>query len=171
MNTKLTVGIVGLLASIVAANALTAHFGLVTWLGLTATAGTWAAGFAFVARDTIQDAGGKRWVIAVILVGAALSAFLSPRLALASGVAFLLSELADFTVYTPLRERHRTGAAILSNTVGAIVDTVVFLSLAGFPLAGTATQVIVKVGVTTVFVFAVRGVIALRSQSMLAQRA
>lgn len=171
MNTKLAAGVIGLLASIVAANALTAHFGLVTWLGLTATAGTWVAGFAFVARDTIQDAGGKRWVIAVILVGAGLSAILSPRLALASGIAFLLSELADFTVYTPLRKRNRTGAAILSNTVGAVVDTVVFLSLAGFPLSGTATQVIVKVGVTTVFVLAVRGIVALRSQPVLTEGA
>lgn len=156
MNARLIAGVVGLLAAIVGANYLTSTYGLVTWLGLTATAGTWVAGFAFVARDTIHEAGGKRWVVSVIIIGALLSAILSPRLALASGIAFLLSELADFAVYTPLRNRSRTAAAILSNTVGAVVDTIVFLTLAGFPLTGTATQVLVKVGVTTLFVLAVR---------------
>ena len=40
------------------------------------------------------------------------------------------SELADFAVYTPLRERHLTLATVLSGLVGSIVDSVIFLSLA-----------------------------------------
>ena len=62
-------------------------------------------------------------------------------------------------------------ASCAGSRIGAVVDTVVFLSLAGFPLAGTATQVIVKVGVTTVFVLAVRGIVALRSQPVLTEGA
>jgi uncharacterized PurR-regulated membrane protein YhhQ (DUF165 family) len=143
-------------AVVVAANWLTATLGLVTWLGLIATAGTWLAGFAFVARDYLQEAGGARWVIPAILLGAVISAAFSPTLALASGVAFLVSELADFAVYTPLRRSGRTRAALASNVVGAVVDSVLFLWLAGFPLSGTATQVLVKVGTTTVFVLGVR---------------
>jgi uncharacterized PurR-regulated membrane protein YhhQ (DUF165 family) len=142
---------------VVATNALTAWLGEVTWLGIAATAGTWLAGFGFVARDRLQDVSDRRWVIAVIGIGAALSALFSPRLALASGVAFALSELADFAVYTPLREQHRIGAALASNTVGSLVDTVIFLAISGFPFALLPGQMVIKVGTTTVFVLAVRG--------------
>jgi len=143
------------IAIIVGANLLTASFGLVTLLGLTATAGTWVAGLAFVARDSLQESGGARWVVVAIVVGAALSAFASPTLALASAVAFAFSEAADWAVYTPLRRKHRTTAALLSNTVGSILDTLIFLSLAGFPLAGAPTQVVVK-ATTSLVVMGVR---------------
>jgi len=144
------------LAVILGANWLTNEFGLVTWLGLTATAGTWLAGFAFVARDALHEVGGHRWVVAAIVAGALLSVFLSPALALASGVAFTVSELADYAVYAPLRRRGLIRAALASNVVGSLVDTVLFLLIAGFPLGGTATQVLIKVGVTTIFVLGVR---------------
>jgi uncharacterized PurR-regulated membrane protein YhhQ (DUF165 family) len=149
---------------IVGANLLTAHYGLVAWLGLTATAGTWVAGFAFVARDHLHESGGPRWVAPAIVAGALISAAFSPALALASGVAFLFSELADWSVYAPLRKQGRTRAALASNVVGAVVDTFLFLWIAGFPLDGAATQVLVKVGTTTAFVLGVR--LALRSQSV-----
>ena len=156
MNRRAVIAFTAFVTIVIAANWATSQLGLVTWLGLTATAGTWLAGFAFVARDYLQEDGGKRWVVAAILIGAAISALFSPALALASGVAFLVSEFADFAVYTPLRDSGRTRAAIASNVVGAVVDTVLFLWIAGFPLSGTATQVLVKVGTTTVFVLAVR---------------
>lgn len=156
MNKPTTYVLAAFVAIIVAANLLTASFGLVTILGLTATAGTWVAGFAFVARDSLQEAGGTRWVVVAILVGAALSAFASPTLAFASAVAFTFSEAADWAVYTPLRRNHRTAAALLSNTVGSILDTLIFLSLAGFPLTGALTQVVVKVATTSLVVLGVR---------------
>jgi len=81
-----------------------------------------------------------------------LSAGLTPgwRLALASGVAFTLSELADWAVYRPLRERGWVPAAVASNIVGAIVDSAVFLAIAGFPLwPGVPVQAAVKGAVTT----------------------
>ena len=137
---------------VVAANWLTNQFGMVTVFGLTATAGTWLAGFGFVARDALHEKAGRRWVLAAIAVGAVLSAVLSPRLAVASAAAFAVSELADWAVYSPLRRRGRVAAAIASNAVGAVVDTLLFLALAGFPLSGTLTQVVIKVGVTTLFV-------------------
>ena len=147
-----------LLAVIVAANALTATHGLVTVAGLTATAGTWVAGLAFVARDWLHDTGGRRWVAAAIMAGALLSALLSPSLALASAVAFAVSEAADWAAYAPLRRRHRLAAALASNTVGAVLDSLLFLALAGFPLAGAGTQTVVKVATTTAVVLAVMGV-------------
>lgn len=146
----------GVVASVLVANAATAHWGLVSVAGLTATAGTWAAGFAFVARDALHERGGPRWVLAAILAGAALSAALSPTLAMASGVAFLIAELADWSVYAPLRRRGLLRAAVASNAVGAVVDSALFLTLAGFPLGGMGTQVLVKIAATTAVVMGVR---------------
>lgn len=128
--------VVAYLASIVVANWLTARYGLLpTGFGLMATAGTFAAGLAFVARDAVQDAAGRLATVAVLTVGCVLSWFLaSPALALASAAAFGLSELVDMAVYTPLRRKGYIRAAIASNLVGAVVDTFVFLWLAGFAI-------------------------------------
>jgi uncharacterized PurR-regulated membrane protein YhhQ (DUF165 family) len=51
------------------------------------------------------------------VIGAGLSALVSPQFAVASGIAFLVSELADLAVYTPLRQRNWLAAVALSNTV------------------------------------------------------
>jgi hypothetical protein len=87
-------------------------------------------------------------VLGAVLVGAALSAFLSPALALASGTAFLCSELADFAVYTPLARRHWIGAVVLSNTVGLLADSALFLLLAFGSLDFLAGQVVGKAEMT-----------------------
>lgn len=119
------------LACIVAANWLTSHFGL--WpvgFGLVATAGTYAAGAAFVARNALQDAAGRVAAVAAIMLGAALSAWLaSPALAIASATAFLIAEGLDMAVYTPIRKCGWARAAIPANVVGATVDTAVFMAL------------------------------------------
>lgn len=112
------------------ANWLTARYGFIHVAGFGFTAGTIAAGLTFGVRDALHDAGGRWKVLAAIVAGAALSYFVAPSLALASGVAFLLSELADLAVYSPLRERRWMVAVVASNLVGALVDTVVFLGLA-----------------------------------------
>jgi uncharacterized PurR-regulated membrane protein YhhQ (DUF165 family) len=124
------------LGCILAANVVTTHLGMVpVGFGLIATAGTYFAGATFILRDALQDVAGKRWTIAVIAAGAALSFAVSePFIALASAVAFGLSELADLAVYTPLRKRGYIRAALASNIVGALIDTVVFLWIAGFPI-------------------------------------
>lgn len=125
----------GYILTILAANAAIVAFGVVpVGMGLFAPAGVYFAGLAFSLRDAVQETMGRRWTVAGILVGAALSAGISGPLALASGVAFLVSELADFAVYTPLRSRSWAGAVGLSNTVGAVVDSALFLWLARFPL-------------------------------------
>lgn len=124
-------------ALVVTANWLTATYGLIpVGLGLMATAGTWCAGLVLVARDLVHDTAGRLAVLGCIVVGAALSAWLTaPQLAVASGVAFAVSELADFAVYQPLRRRGWARAVLASSLVGALVDTVLFLWLAGFPIA------------------------------------
>lgn len=152
------------IGSIVAANWLTATFGLVPiGFGLLVTAGTFAAGIALVARDGVQQTSGKAWVIGAILVGAALSYFTSsPALAIASGLAFLVSELVDLGVFTPLRDRSLAGAVLLSSVVSAPVDTVLFLRIAGFPLTWQAVlgQFLVKTAIAAI----VAGAIVVRDR-------
>lgn len=148
----------GFLACILAANHVTTDYGMVpVGFGLTATAGTYLAGITFVLRDALHDLFGARWVMLLIAIGAALSYFISdPFIALASGVAFLASETADLLVYAPLRRRGYIRAAIASNAVGSAVDTVLFLWIAGFPIADAfAGQMVGKLTVTLAVVVAV----------------
>jgi uncharacterized PurR-regulated membrane protein YhhQ (DUF165 family) len=117
--------------------------------GLEAPSGVLWVGLALVVRDLVQQFFGRRFTVGAMLVGAALSYFVAPSLALASAVAFLVSESADFLVYTPLMERGRFVAAVfLSGTVGLIVDTVVFLLLAFGSLQFWEGQVVGKLWVT-----------------------
>jgi len=137
------------IAAIVAANWLTAHYGLIPVLpGLLVTAGTYSAGLALLLRDAVQDAAGRLAVLVAISVGGAVSWVMStPALAVASVAAFLVSELSDMAVYAPLRRKGWARAVLASNLVGSVLDTVVFLALAGFGLtvAGVAGQLVGKV--------------------------
>ena len=113
--------------------------------GLMAPSGVLMIGLALVLRDMVQRRLGLEWSAAAIVAGAALSAFIAPpALVIASGVAFLLSELADLAVYTPLQRRRLVLAVIASSTVGLIVDSAVFLYLAFGSLEFLPGQVIGK---------------------------
>jgi queuosine precursor transporter len=120
--------------------------------GLWAPSGVLWAGLAFTLRDLVQDELGRAWTVIAILVGAALSALVSPQFAVASGVAFLLSELADFAVYTPLRQRNWLAAVALSNTVGLVADSILFLMLAFGSLDFLAGQIVGKLWMTVLAV-------------------
>lgn len=166
---KRTIAIAGFLATILAANYATTRYGLIpVGFGQVATAGTYLAGLAFVLRDAVQDTVGRWWTLAVIAVGAVLSFLVAvPFIALASAAAFLLSETADFLIYTPLRERGYIRAAVASNVVGAVVDTLVFLAVAGFAIREAfAGQMIGKLTVTVAVVLVVWGCRAVFRQSL-----
>lgn len=107
--------------------------------GLDAPSGVLFAGLAFGLRDALHEAAGRWWVIAAILAGAALSWALGASgtipgghvsIAVASGVAFLFSETCDLLAYEPLRERNWPAAVAVSNVIGAVVDSALFLWLA-----------------------------------------
>lgn len=153
-----------LLGSVLLANLLTSHYGLVAaGFGLLVPAGTYAAGLALGLRDALHHVGGVRWVLAAIAGGIALSALLGDgRIALASAVAFGVAELLDLLVYVPLRRRGWRRAVAGSNAVGALVDTLLFLTLAGFPLTWQAVggQLLVKAVWMTLLALAVGEVIA-----------
>jgi queuosine precursor transporter len=83
-------------------------------------------------RDVTQRTGGRWLGIAAILAGAALSwALSSPHLAVASGVTYLCSETLDIPVYTPLQRRRFVPAVIASGCAAIVLDSVLFLHLAG----------------------------------------
>ena len=103
--------------------------------GLLAPSGSYAAGVTFVARDVVQRSMGRTAAIVAVVAGTLLSALIDPRLALASGAAFFFSEMVDLAVYTPLERRNFALAVLLSGVAGSIVDSVIFLGVAGIPLA------------------------------------
>ena len=99
--------------------------------GIMAPSGVLLIGAALVLRDLVQRRLGLRAALAAIAAGAALSAVLAPAaIVVASTAAFLLSELADAFVYTPLQRHRFVLAVVLSGLVGLAVDSVVFLGLA-----------------------------------------
>ncbi|MDA1101772.1 MAG: VUT family protein [Proteobacteria bacterium] len=113
--------------------------------GVMAPSGVLMIGLALVLRDLVQRRLGARWAIGAILAGAALSAFLAPpALVMASGIAFLLSELADFAVYTPLQRRRLVLAVVVSGLVGLVIDSLIFLQLAFGSLDFLSGQIIGK---------------------------
>lgn len=113
--------------------------------GIMAPSGVLMVGLALVFRDLVQRRLGRAWAVAAILAGALLSALLAPpALVVASGAAFLLSETADFAVYTPLQAKRLVLAVALSGAVGVVVDSVAFLYLAFGTLDYLPGQVIGK---------------------------
>ena len=85
-------------AAIASANMLTAHFGLVpVGFGLMVTAGTYAAGFALLARDFVQRYAGIWWALVGVLVGIVLSWVLATPGARELIVRRLSQQAFDFT--------------------------------------------------------------------------
>lgn len=143
------------IAAIPAANYLIQHVGTVclpdgpcllpVWPGILAPSGVILAGLALVLRDLVQRTMGLNWSVAAIGVGAALSALLAPpALVAASTASFLLSELADLLVYTPLQKRGLVRAVVASSVIGLAIDSSVFLWLAFGSLAHIEGQIIGK---------------------------
>lgn len=149
-------------AAVVAPNILIQQFGIVDvapgpWI-LMAPAAVYAVGVALVARDILHELAGVRPVIIAILLGTVISALWtdSIRIAIASGTAFLLSELLDLTIFQTLRpDRGWTVAALVSSYVAAGLDSIVFLGIAYGSMQFLPGQWVGKaISITVVVVFA-----------------
>ena len=113
---------------------------------IMAPSGVLMIGAALVLRDLVQRRLGIEFGLAAIAVGAAISAALAPAaLVMASATAFLVSELADFAVYTPLARRRLVLAVAASSFAGLVIDSIVFLWLAFGSLEFLPGQIIGKV--------------------------
>ena len=167
------IGVVSLalfVATIPFANWLVEEYGLVSvGFGLMAPAAVYAVGLALILRDVAHRTLGRWWTVGGILVGSVLSLILAePLLALASGVAFFVSEMLDLGVYEPLRKRGWTLAMVCSNIVGAASDSALFLWLAPMfgleffwgQFVGKLTMTVVAVGLIVVVAGGRRAVLA-----------
>lgn len=136
----LLIGIAAMAAIVVASNILV-QFLLGDWL-------TWGAltyPFAFLVTDVVNRIQGAAAARRVVLAGFAAGVIcsligtqiigefgplVSLRVALGSGLAFLVAQLLDVTVFTWFRDRSWWQAPLISTLVGATVDTAIFFTIA-----------------------------------------
>jgi uncharacterized PurR-regulated membrane protein YhhQ (DUF165 family) len=98
--------------------------------GYAAPSGVLLIGIALFTRDFIQEEFGKRVTLGAIVLGIGLSYLVNPAVATASAVAFAVSEMMDFAVYSKIKKRTLTGAVVFSGVTGGIADSFLFLYIA-----------------------------------------
>lgn len=109
------------------------------WLGDYLTYGAFTYPFAFLVTDLtnrfLGPARARQVVYAGFMLGVLLSVYMAtPRIALASGSAFLTGQLLDITVFNRLRALSWWKAPLFAAALGSVIDTALFFSLA---FAGT----------------------------------
>ena len=146
MLTRLLVAAAAMIAVVAASNYLV-QFPVEAQLGAVNLADllTWGAftyPFAFLVNDltnrTLGPNRARMVVVAGFAVAVVISIFLAtPRIAIASGTAFLVAQLLDISVFNRLRRSDWWKAPLLSSMFGSVVDTLLFFGLAFAPaLAG-----------------------------------
>ena len=116
---------------IVAASNWLVQFPINDWL----TWGAFTYPFSFLVTDLTNrrfgPAAARRVIYAGFAVGVVLSAVLAtPRIAAASGSAFLLAQLLDVTLFNWLRRQNWWRAPFVASAVGSITDTATFFGIA-----------------------------------------
>ena len=92
---------------------------------------TFVVGITFVARDFAQRSAGH-WVLVAMAVALVISYFLAdPKVAMASALAFAISELVDWAVYS-FTKKPFYSRVLLSSVLSAPIDSAVFLTYIGF---------------------------------------
>jgi queuosine precursor transporter len=130
-NLKLTAAFSAAMVLIVLSSNILVQYPLNDWL-------TWGAltyPFSFLVVDLANRYHGpgtaRRIVYVGFIVALVLSAqFATPRIAIASGTAFLTAELLDVTIFNRLRHRVWWQPPLVSTLFASVVDTAVFFSLA-----------------------------------------
>jgi uncharacterized PurR-regulated membrane protein YhhQ (DUF165 family) len=112
--------------------------------GYSAPSGVLMIGLAMFLRDIVQNVYGRKVTIGAIGIGVLLSYAINPAVATASAVAFACGELADFFVYTKLRNKTLVGAVVSSGVIGGFIDSFLFLQIAFGSTAYWQGQVIGK---------------------------
>ncbi len=132
---RLIVPVVAMTLVVVASNILVQYpfepFGLGDYL----TWGAFTYPVAFLVTDLTNRRYGPRVARQLVIVGFALAVVLSiwlatPRIAMASGTAFLVGQLLDITVFNRLRRQAWWCAPFVGSVVGSALDNALFFSLA-----------------------------------------
>jgi uncharacterized PurR-regulated membrane protein YhhQ (DUF165 family) len=158
--------VAAMIAIVVASNYLV-QFPINDWL-------TWGAityPLSFLVTDLttrLQGPGRARGVVvAGFIIAVVLSIGLAtPRIAFASGTAFLVGQLLDISVFQRLRQGSWWRAPLVSSSLGSATDTAIFFSLAfvgtGLPWPTLALgDLAVKLLLALVFLAPFRAVLAL----------
>lgn len=125
-------------ALVILANWLASKYVISVGFGRVAPAGVFCIGAVLVLRDWIQQMRGLLWTMPLVYVAGLASWGIGDaagwtgleKIAVASVVAFTVSETIEAVVFTPLRNRNLTLGVALSGTVGNALDSFLFLALA-----------------------------------------
>jgi uncharacterized PurR-regulated membrane protein YhhQ (DUF165 family) len=128
-------GFVGL---VILANWLASRYVVSVGFGRVAPAGVFCIGGVLVLRDWLQQRWGLMRTMPLVYaaglaswgIGTAAGWTSLQKVAVASVVAFTVSETVEAIVFTPIRNRNLTLGVALSATVGNALDSYIFLSLA-----------------------------------------
>jgi queuosine precursor transporter len=139
MLTRLLAAVAAMAAVVAAANFLVqfpvqAQLGPVDFADLL-TWGAFTYPIAFLVTDLTNRHLGPRRARLVVFWGFAVAVVLSvwlatPRIAVASGTAFLLAQLLDISIFDRLRRGAWWHAPLFSSLAGSALDTLIFFSLA-----------------------------------------
>lgn len=108
-------------------------------LGDLLTFGAFTYPVAFLVNDLTNRQFGAKTARLVVFIGFITGLVLSyitsqPRIAMASGSAFLLGQLLDITVFSRLRQKTWWKAPLAGTVFGSIMDTSLFFSLSFAPV-------------------------------------
>ena len=152
---------------VILANWLASRYVVSVGFGRVAPAGVFCIGGVLVLRDWLQQLRGLAWTMPLVYaaglaswgIGDAAGWTGLQKIAVASVVAFTVSETVEAVVFTPLRRRSLTLGVGLSATVGNALDSYLFLALAFGSQAFFLGQFIGKsemIAIGTVLTFARR---------------
>ena len=126
----LILGVIAMAVIVTASNFLV-QFPINDWL----TWGAFTYPVSFLVTDLTNRALGTAVARRVVYLGFALAVLLSialatPRIALASGAAFLVAQLLDVFIFDRLRQARWWQAPLVSSALASLLDTLLFFSLA-----------------------------------------
>jgi len=132
---RLIPSVLAMVVTVVASNILVQYPFTPFGLGDLLTWGAFTYPFAFLVTDLTNRWFGPVKTRRVVYVGFAIAVLLSvwlsePRIALASGTAFLCAQLLDVTVFNRLRAGSWWRAPLVSSSIGSALDTAIFFSIA-----------------------------------------
>jgi uncharacterized PurR-regulated membrane protein YhhQ (DUF165 family) len=125
-------------ALVILANWLASRYVVSVGFGRMAPAGVFCIGAVLVLRDWLQQLKGLWWTMPIVYaaglaswgIGDAAGWTSLEKIAVASVIAFTVSETVEAVVFTPIRYWNLTVGVALSATVGNALDSYLFLRLA-----------------------------------------